>query len=45
MTDVNHKESDILSHARCPRDSFEDLEATEYSNYDYKLRCKNCALE
>jgi hypothetical protein len=45
MTDVNHKKSDVLSDARCPRDSSGDLEATEYSNYDYKLRCKNCGWE
>ncbi len=45
MTAVNHKKSDVLSHARCPRDSSGDLEATEYSNYDYNLRCKHCWYE
>jgi hypothetical protein len=42
---MDQKKSEVLSHAECPRDGSRDLEATEYSNNDFKLRCKSCGWE
>jgi hypothetical protein len=44
-TSHNKRLSGVLSHAKCPRDSSRDLEAIEYSNNAYKLRCKHCWYE
>ena len=45
MIDINHKKSDVISHAKCPREGSRDVEATEYAGNNYKLRCKNCGWE
>jgi uncharacterized Zn finger protein len=42
MSDINHKKSDVLSHAECPRDGSRDVEAIWCAGDDYKLRCNYC---